>query len=209
MRTLLFIKRGIGAGGWRNLRPLDKIQLAPPPRSPDKRRKGKEGAGKNDLRGGGGFILRWGINFQGNSIFPCIHLITVTIFQLHFKLKVIFLTWVSLHAKPNTHYEGWKYKKKKKKKTRPQESYLQRAQRKNVSTNSRLKAIQIQIKGKHSTDKEFRNLFVPGTYQNNEWTYHENEEVEPFQPIQMNIYQSNIYRKDLSWLHFDDEPREK
>ena len=47
------------------------------------------------------------------------------------------------------------------------------------------------------------------TYQNNEWTYHENEKVEPFQPIQMNIYQSNIYRKDLSWLHFDDEPREK
>ena len=24
---------------------------------------------------------------------------------------------------------------------------------------------------------------------------------------QMNIYQSNAYRKDLSWLHFDDAPR--
>ena len=23
----------------------------------------------------------------------------------------------------------------------------------------------------------------------------------------MNIYHSNTYRKDLSWLHFDDEPR--
>ena len=23
----------------------------------------------------------------------------------------------------------------------------------------------------------------------------------------MNIYQSNTYRKDLSWLYFDDEPR--
>ena len=116
-----------------------------PPPSPDNRGKGEEGAGKNDLtgRGGGGFTLRWGLNFQGNSIFLCIHLITVTIFQLHFKLKVIFLTWVSLHAKLNTHYEGWKYKKKKKKKTRLQESYLQRAQRKNVSTNSRLEAIQI------------------------------------------------------------------
>ena len=22
----------------------------------------------------------------------------------------------------------------------------------------------------------------------------------------MNIYQSNTYRKDLNWLHFDDEP---
>ena len=25
--------------------------------------------------------------------------------------------------------------------------------------------------------------------------------------VQMNIYQSNTYRKDLSWLHFNDEPR--
>ena len=25
--------------------------------------------------------------------------------------------------------------------------------------------------------------------------------------VQMNIYLSNICRKDLSWLHFDDEPR--
>ena len=24
---------------------------------------------------------------------------------------------------------------------------------------------------------------------------------------QLNIYQSNTYRKDLGWLHFDDEPR--
>ena len=32
-------------------------------------------------------------------------------------------------------------------------------------------------------------------------------EVEPVKPIQTNIYRSNTYRKDLSWLHFDDEPR--
>ena len=32
-------------------------------------------------------------------------------------------------------------------------------------------------------------------------------EVEPVQPVQMNIYQSNIYRKDLTWLNFDDEQR--
>ena len=35
----------------------------------------------------------------------------------------------------------------------------------------------------------------------------ENKEVEPVKPVQMNIYQSNTYRNDLSWLHFDDEPR--
>ena len=32
-------------------------------------------------------------------------------------------------------------------------------------------------------------------------------EVQQVQPVQMNIYQSNTYRKDLSWLHFDDELR--
>ena len=32
-------------------------------------------------------------------------------------------------------------------------------------------------------------------------------EVEPVKQVQMNIYKSNTYRKDLSWLHFDDEPR--
>ena len=33
------------------------------------------------------------------------------------------------------------------------------------------------------------------------------KEVEPVEPVQMNIYQSNPYRKDLSWIHFNDEPR--
>ena len=31
--------------------------------------------------------------------------------------------------------------------------------------------------------------------------------MEPVEPVQMNIYQRNTYRKDLSWLHFNDEPR--
>ena len=29
--------------------------------------------------------------------------------------------------------------------------------------------------------------------------------MEPVQPAKMNIYQSDPYRKDLSWLQFDDE----
>ena len=29
--------------------------------------------------------------------------------------------------------------------------------------------------------------------------------VEPVEPVQMNNYQSYIYRKDLSWLHFDHD----
>ena len=35
-------------------------------------------------------------------------------------------------------------------------------------------------------------------YQNNEQTSLKNKEVEPVEPLQMNIYQSNTYRKDLN-----------
>ena len=31
--------------------------------------------------------------------------------------------------------------------------------------------------------------------------------MEPVEPVLMNIYQIDTYRKDLSWLHFSDEPR--
>ena len=31
--------------------------------------------------------------------------------------------------------------------------------------------------------------------------------VNPVVPVQMNIYQSNTYRKDLSWLRFKDKPK--
>ena len=44
-------------------------------------------------------------------------------------------------------------------------------------------------------------------YQNNEYTSLKNKEVEPTEPVQMNIYKSNNHRKDLSWLHFEDEPQ--
>ena len=43
-------------------------------------------------------------------------------------------------------------------------------------------------------------------YHSNKYPYLENKEVEPVEPVQMNIYQSNAYRKGLSWLHFDDGP---
>ena len=33
------------------------------------------------------------------------------------------------------------------------------------------------------------------------------KEKEADKPVQMNIYQSNTYTKELSCLHFDDEPR--
>ena len=34
------------------------------------------------------------------------------------------------------------------------------------------------------------------------------KEVEPVETVLKNVYQSNIYRKDLSWPHFNNEPRE-
>ena len=44
-------------------------------------------------------------------------------------------------------------------------------------------------------------------YQNNKKASLENKEVELAEPVHMNICQSNTYRKDLSWLYFDDERR--
>ena len=44
-------------------------------------------------------------------------------------------------------------------------------------------------------------------YQNNKWTFDENKEDEPVLSVQMNIYQSNTYEKDLSQLHFYDDPK--
>ena len=86
-----------------------------------------------------------------------------------------------------------------------------------------LKPFRSQVKGKHSMGREFQSLAVwrketvdqyihvtqknHAIYQNNEYTSLENKEMEPVEPVQMNIYQSNAYRTDLSWLHFDNEPR--
>ena len=44
-------------------------------------------------------------------------------------------------------------------------------------------------------------------YQNNQETSLKNKEVEPVEPVQKSIYQSNTNRKDFGWLHFDNESR--
>ena len=36
------------------------------------------------------------------------------------------------------------------------------------------------------------------------WTSLKNTDVEPPGPVQIKMYQSNTYRKDLDWLHFDN-----
>ena len=44
-------------------------------------------------------------------------------------------------------------------------------------------------------------------YENNKLTSLEKKDVEPVEPVLKNICHSNTYRKDLSWAHFNDEPR--
>ena len=44
-------------------------------------------------------------------------------------------------------------------------------------------------------------------HQNNKSTSLENKEVAPAEPVQINIYLNNTYRKDLRCLHFNVEPR--
>ena len=34
-----------------------------------------------------------------------------------------------------------------------------------------------------------------------------NKQVEPAEPVHMNIYKSKTFRTDLSWLHFNNELR--
>ena len=94
-----------------------------------------------------------------------------------------------------------------------------------------LQPFRSQVKRKHSIGREFQSRAVgrkklltqtslsisiqeygqknQGICQNNEQTSLENKEVEPVEPVQMIIYRSNTYGKDLSRLHFNDEPRVK
>ena len=139
----------------------------------------------------------------------------------------IFFNWDSLHAKMISHYESWNYKKKKHKKIKAYRKSVQKEPTvKRCLLILDLKSLRSQVKGKCSLCMEFQSLAVRGKklltrhscniqkqwqrngaiYQNNEQSSLENKEVEPVEQVQMNIYQSNTYRKDLSVLHFDDEP---
>ena len=96
-----------------------------------------------------------------------------------------------------------------------------------MSVNSRLKVNQIIGRREAFIGKGCQSLAVRGKklltytscniqewrqkkypiYQNNEQTYLENKEVEPVEPVQMNIHQSDTHRKGLTWLYFDNKPR--
>ena len=60
--------------------------------------------------------------------------------------------------------------------------------------------IDILVKSRNGDRKILQSL------KNNECPSLMNREVKPVEPVKMNIYQSNTYRKNLSCLHFDNEP---
>ena len=58
----------------------------------------------------------------------------------------------------------------------------------------------LEMVTKQSCSKWLQNNHA--AYQNNNWPSQNNAEVKPAQPVgEMNIYQSNTFKKDLSWLH--------
>ena len=109
-------------------------------------------------------------------------------------------------------------KQKKKKIESKQESCLKRTQGSKVSPNSRLQDHRSEkniVKAENSRAQlwQERNCRhrqpynIKRRWEKNHAIYQnkvrtENGEGELGQPVQMNIYQSNTYRKNLYWLHF-------
>ena len=83
--------------------------------------------------------------------------------------EMAFFNWNSLHARLNSHYEAWSYKKNKHEKI-----------------GDRMVARKIM----QSTNQSIMHD-VYASFQN--------KEVEPVEPVQMNIYQSNTCVKDISY----------
>ena len=86
-----------------------------------------------------------------------------TLFFLFFHYYYYFFNWDSLHAKLNSHYVAWSYKKKKHKKITAYKKYVQ----KEPTVKRRLlildlKPLRSQVKGKHSIGREFQSLAVRG-----------------------------------------------
>ena len=52
------------------------------------------------------------------SLLVCIYSLSCLVPDMKTMKKFIFLNWDSLHARLNSHYEAWSYKKKKHKKIR-------------------------------------------------------------------------------------------
>ena len=74
-----------------------------------------------------------------------------------------FFNCDSLYARLNSHYEAWSYKKKKHKKiTTYRKSVQKESAVKTCLLILDLKPLRLQVKGKHSKDREFQSLALRG-----------------------------------------------
>ena len=115
-----------------------------------------------------------------------------------------FFNWGSLHAMLNSHHKAWSQKKKQHKKIK--------AHRKSVYKEPTVKRclLILDLQPFRSQDRRISessgareanvdiDILVTSGNGDNECTYLENKEVEPVEPVHMNIYLSNTYRKHLS-----------
>ena len=132
----------------------------------------------------------------------------------------------SLNAGLNSHYKASSYKKKKHKKTKAFRKSLQKEPTVNrCLLILNLKPIQIigqrkalyrqRIPESSGARKETVDIDIFVTSRNSDRKIVQSIRItgrpttrkKKVEPVPMNIYQSNTYRKDFSWLHFDDEPR--
>ena len=75
----------------------------------------------------------------------------------------VFFNWDSLHAKLDSHYEAWSYKKKKRKKIKAyRKSVLKEPTVKRYLLILDLKPLRSYVKGKHSIGRELQSLAVQG-----------------------------------------------
>ena len=81
-------------------------------------------------------------------------------------IKLIFflsLNWDLLHARLNSHYEAWSYKKKKNKKIKAfRKSVYKEPTVKRYLFILDLKPLVSQVKGKHSIGRKFQSLVAQG-----------------------------------------------
>ena len=76
---------------------------------------------------------------------------------------LFFLNWDSLHARLNSHYRAWNYKKKRHKKIKAYRKSLYKEPTVNMYLLILdLKPFRLQVKGKHSIGKEFESPAVQG-----------------------------------------------
>ena len=68
---------------------------------------------------------------------------------------IIFFNWDSLHARLNSHYEAWSYKKKKDKK-------IKAYKKKGIKGIKGIIGHGSKVKRKHSRSREFHSLTVRG-----------------------------------------------